>query len=184
VRKIAVTVLALAATGASAQEQTKFEPLYRAAKKIQSADRESLNLLRFRQLVDDLSAEVSVAKDRASSAAEKDTVAAFEVARGDYGDFKALWEMELRFQGIVGTSSPIPCVPDCVAIADRHGLTATLPDHAKEVIARAADKKKAAANTKGPIYYIRDVMGPVFDIGDKDVAKATALYMGKKTDAK
>ena len=87
-------VVATAPKGAI--DAKKFEGVYRAAKSIQGATSVGVNYLRFRALVQDLSAEISIVKDRSPfSDREGALLALFEAALIHYDNSAIFWKLKI-----------------------------------------------------------------------------------------
>jgi hypothetical protein len=77
-------------------DQEKFDPLYRAGKAIEGATSVGVNLIRYRELLGTLAAEVSVGQDKAGSHAERDMVKAYAEALAAYKDAEIVWTQKIE----------------------------------------------------------------------------------------
>jgi hypothetical protein len=94
-RRIVLTAM-LTSLVACGIDKTKFEPTYRAGKTLQSAVETSVNLIRYTELVQALDAEVSIVRDRASGAKEKELVTLYEEALRSYKDALVIWQLKVE----------------------------------------------------------------------------------------
>jgi hypothetical protein len=101
-------------------DRTKFEFLYRSAKTIEAATTTGTSLGTFRELMQKASAELSIARDKASGAEDLRIVELFSRAIDAYADSLKLWntQIELSQQFTDG----IPCQASVSEIALKYQL--------------------------------------------------------------
>ena len=92
---LAFIALQAVACSAGIVDKARHENLYRAAKNMEGAISVGVNLLRYRELLQQFATEMSIAKDKASNQAERDMVAAFDNAFLAYRDAGTLWEKKM-----------------------------------------------------------------------------------------
>lgn len=182
-RKLAAVLLAVACAGpVSAQEMTRFEALYRSGKKIQGAATSGVSLIRLNALLEELSAEVSIGKDRAATDKERELVAAFGEAYDAYAANREIWKRKINMEGIFGDK--LPCVGECENALKKYDLAKLLEDHGPERDAELRAKAKGKPiKEAGPYYYASDVMLAMWKVADNRIVMASAMYMGKKPEA-
>jgi hypothetical protein len=72
-----------------------FEPLYHSAMAVQGATGSGVSYVRFRELLQGLSGEVGIAKDRQLNAADSQLLALFQRVLNDYQTSAEIWAMKL-----------------------------------------------------------------------------------------
>ena len=87
-------------------DKTKFEPAYRSGKTLQSAVETGVNLIRYTELIQALDAEVSILKDRASGAQEKELASLYEEALRSYKDALVIWQLKVEGRADVIVRGP------------------------------------------------------------------------------
>jgi len=145
-----IFVLAFVAGCSGKVDQQKFDPLYRAGKAIESATSLGVNILKYRELVQDLATEVSIGNDRASSGREKKMVALFGEALAAYKDAETVWGTKLKATRSQLTVSEYPELGRIVSDYPINGLGVGpsfefWPDPAIQVIWQRAGAKVRAA---------------------------------------
>jgi hypothetical protein len=76
-------------------DQKKFEPLYRAAKTIQASQVVGVNYQKFGELLQAFATEISIARDKASSAKEEGLISKYADALLTLHDSGALWKEQI-----------------------------------------------------------------------------------------
>jgi hypothetical protein len=117
-------LLVLLVSGCSSKvDQVKFGALNRSAREIQSAVGVGVTLERYREHVSAYAAEVSLARDRASSATEKQFVGLHAAALDAYRDGLTLWQKKIDQRGDVVTTAGDP---DLKRMADEYGFAGSV----------------------------------------------------------
>jgi len=145
-------LIALFLSGCSRIDQTKFAALNRSAREIRSAVGVGVTLEKYRQQVAAYAAEVSLARDRASSATEKQFVGLHAAALDAYRDCLALWQKKIDQGRDIATTVGDP---DLKRMADEYGFDGSVIgdsftfsiDKAMQKGWRAAEGKLDAADT-------------------------------------
>lgn len=84
-----------------ARANTKiFEPVYRAAKTVQGATQSGVSYMKYGELLQSLSTELSIARDQVSvNPADRELLAAFEQVYRDYSAAASLWKLKTEASG-------------------------------------------------------------------------------------
>jgi hypothetical protein len=101
-------------------DQIKFESLYRAIKTLDTSATVGVNLIKFRELIQQTATELSIAKDKAIDQKEKDLVALYENALAPYIDSLALWNAQLESKDTL--SGGLICSSEVFGIAEKYQL--------------------------------------------------------------
>ena len=109
-------------TGVAPFDQTKFEPLHRAARTTSAALSVSTTMPAFRELVQKFAAEVAIAEDRAAQPAEKDLVRLFADACQAYKDSLDLWDASVKHRLAYDGVDLIGCYDSVPEVARRYNL--------------------------------------------------------------
>ncbi len=97
--RVIILLATIALAGCSSKvDQSKFENLYRAGKNVEGALDVGVNLLRYRELVQSFSTEVSIANDRAGGSSERELVKTYNTALAAFKDAETLWGKKLNAQ--------------------------------------------------------------------------------------
>jgi hypothetical protein len=104
-------------------DQTKFEPLYRAAKAIDASLSVSITLPDYRKGIQAMATEVSIAKDKAVAPEEQKLVELYSDTLSVYQDGLEIWDKKLELQAKYEFSKAIPCATEQITqIANRYNL--------------------------------------------------------------
>lgn len=98
-----------------------FEPVYRVAMELKSGQELGMNRAKFGELIQRLSTEVAIAKDKAESAEEQKIADGYSQVLDIYKDAAALWDVELR-------------IPDYKEIADESLKGQEIEGSAKRIL--------------------------------------------------
>jgi hypothetical protein len=98
--------------GCGGVNQTKLEPVYRAAKAIEAGTRGGTTYANFLILTQQFGTEVAIAHDKASTGAERVVVDRYETAVPIYRDSAALWALKLEHGTFLSDYGPATTVAD------------------------------------------------------------------------
>lgn len=84
-----------------------YEPVYRVATELRSAQEVGMNRRRFGELLEKLATEISLTKDKAESAKEQRVIQGYTEVLQVYKDAASIWDVKLQ-------------VPELIDLADQH----------------------------------------------------------------
>lgn len=149
VRQAAIIVMLSVLGACSAKvDQAKFEPLYRVGKRASGSVSAGVNLLQYREILQTLTSEISIARDKAGNDAEKAMVAKYESALKGYADAGMIWGAKIEHGSTMRPSDS----PELKRVTDDYPIEVSMAggpsfdaDAAIHVIWRAAAARIDAA---------------------------------------
>lgn len=156
---IVVSLLGVLCLAACQREsvQTKFEPLYRAAKTTQAATGVGVTYQRMGELLQTLAAEIAIAADKTETPEEGTIVSAYLEALATYKDSLSLWHAQIESYSTV--------TPELEPLIAKYKLKVTeLTDGGRPL---------------GISHFDPGSIQQVWEVGSKQVDKATRLYYHK-----
>jgi hypothetical protein len=138
----------------SAVNQLKIETLYRASKKIEASTTVSVTFAEFRNLVQALATEISIAKDGAVSSEEKRLVSLFDEAREAYSGSLSIWNVSIEQSAEFSSRQMIECKDEILNTVTKYkldclpyGRARVLPKESIQYLWTLAQNNLNAANS-------------------------------------
>ena len=86
----------LALSACDRTDSQKFDAVYRSGKAIESAVSSGTNIIKYRELLQAMDAEISILKDRAKGPKELKLLELYESAARSYTDALVLWQLKIE----------------------------------------------------------------------------------------
>lgn len=183
-----VAVKSSASTAGRAVNQKRFEALYRAGKAIEGSDQIGQNIPEFKTLLRNLATEVAIGRDFATSANEKNMIAAYADALGVLKDAATIWEESRGFQSIESDREAW-CSDDEVCLkgdardaAARRSLPMLLRTYVATLLAGSEVNDPVSLKVTYSLL-TKDTFDKFFRTGFSLLEKASRIYLGQKASA-